>query len=418
MRQTGVGASQYTRKVISHYRYVRVGSYYINSQLTLTRLSTYLWQQFDQFLGSEGKTSTKPSPFTRMVPPTLVKAGRISKVLLRFLLARSLTAASGESNEGRSITLEVGGDFAIVRKSGAVKVLDMEGGTVHTMMGPRDREKLGQRVELSREVERFAFAPRLKNVDLDRGIFSEEFISGSHPLNFEGCRDDFGAVYLPLLVEFLAATTPRWRRVPEYVEALTGSILASDGLLQQLDEESRRSVVNLVTDISQRLKGLQEEIPLVLSHGDYFSGNVVIEPGKYRAIDWANMGYRSPLHDLYYLQMNHCGRIMGHETLERRMEAAVQELRQGLRRENSDRFSQLARYLTTNPIYRYLFYLECIEVPLVRCSSAEDRYLKSMLVRVSWFQSYEQGVDARLSNRPRSATEDDPQGFFCGAGDG
>jgi hypothetical protein len=373
-------------------RYLRVGNFYVNSRLTLPRLGHYLWRQFEQFLGSEGKTRLLPTRLSRLLPPPAVKAARVARFLARFFMARVQHALRNDARPLSAIELPVPGDFAIVRKSGAIKVLDASNGVVYTFMGHEDSDKLRARVEMSKEISRFPFAPKIRQVDLNGGYFSEEFITGSHPINFEGCGDDFVEVYQPLLVEFLRAVPPSWRPLSDYARSLKDDILARDGLLMRLEPGARRPVAEFVEEISGRLEGLEEDIPLVLSHGDYFSGNIVIDGSAYRAIDWANMGYRSPLHDLYYLQMNHCRRVLDHRSLQRQTRVTIRRLSDELRGRDAILFDELSPALTSRAEYRWLFYLECIQVPLLRCDSPHDRYLTSMLVRVSWFVDFERAV--------------------------
>jgi hypothetical protein len=389
MRPRGTGSSRATEAAHPSFRYVRAGNYYINTSLRLPLLTQYLWRQFEQFLGSEGKSRLNQTRLSWIMPPVVTKATRVSKIVVRFLVAQLVLAFKLRPTGNDVMTLGVPGEFLIVRKSGAVKVLDIKRRVVHTIMKSGDREKLAERVRLSSDASRFPFAPRIENVDLEDGHYSEEFISGSHPLDFEGCQEDFVSVYRPLLVEFLRALRPEWRPLRAYVDSLMEQILARDGLLLRLDEEVRAPVVAFVEEVGTRLRALDGQIPLVLSHGDFFSGNIVIDGGRHRAIDWANMGQRSPLHDLYYLQMNHCRRVLDHDGLWRRLRAAIGELREALRSEARERFDELIVALTSGDEYRHLFYLECIQVPLVRCDSVEDRYLESMLVRVSWFSEFE-----------------------------
>jgi hypothetical protein len=381
-----------TGSLATAFSYLRMGHFYVNSRLGPLRLLRNLWHQLDQFLGSEGKTRLVPTRLSRPFPPAVWKAVRVTRIVGRYLLARALNRSESSAGSGGAIVLPVNGEFAIIRKSGAIKVLDTSKHTVYTVMGPDGRDKLRERVELSKQASRFPFAPEVKEVDSTEGYFAEEFVRGSHPLNFEGCGEDFTEVYRPLLVEFLRAVRPRWRPLPDYVDSLRNEILARDGLLMRLEPSARRRVASFVEKTCGRLSELAIDLPLVLSHGDYFSGNVVIDGSRHRAIDWANMGFRSPLHDLYYLQMNHCRRALDHRALVRRSRVAIDELREALRNEDNELFMELASALSATAEYRWLFYLECIHVPLVRCTNPEDRYLASMLVRVSWFAEYERAL--------------------------
>lgn len=370
---------------------MRVAGFYVNLELSLLQLSRYLWQQADQFLGSEGKSALAERR-SRVLPEFTVKASRVARHLSTYLRAR-IQSRTGNSREGQVLSLPVTGDLAIVRRSGAVKVLDVRKNRVVTVVRDEgERAKLRERIDLSESVAHLPFAPRLEDIDLPQGYFSEEFLSGSHPVNFAGCKDDFSEVYRPLLVEFLAAFPPRWQDTGAYIESLRNDILAPEGLLQRMKPEERQTVTTFVESISQQLAGQGGRIPLVLSHGDYFSGNIVIGDQGYRAIDWANMGFRSPLHDLYYLYMNHCCRAMDWPRVERRSRAAINSLQEKLAEVDPNQLEELSEFLAPRDELRKLFYLECVHVPLVRCTDPSDRYLESMLVRIGWYRDYERAM--------------------------
>ncbi|HEX7003941.1 MAG TPA: phosphotransferase [Trueperaceae bacterium] len=381
--------------------FVRVGNYYVNSALSVVDLGRYLWQQMDQFLGSEGKSRLHRN-WEGVLPRTTVRAARVARQLASYLRARA-----GSHSDDRVLRLPVAGDLAIVRRSGAVKVLDVRNRRVFTVVtNDQERSKLRERIELGKVVAHLPFAPDLVDVDLEAGYFSEEFFSGRHPLNFAGCKDDFSRVYLPLLVQFLTAFEPRWEEISSYAESLRQDIVGPEGLLQRMGREERRTVTRFVERVCAELTAETGKVPLVLSHGDYFSGNIVIDENGYRAIDWANMGFRTPLHDLYYLYLNHCCRVLDWPSVSRRTTRASENLKQSLGEIDRGRLQELDEYLTPSDVLRKLFYLECIQVPLVRCTDPNDRYLASMLVRIGWFEEYEQAMQEERSReraRPLAA---------------
>ena len=370
------------------HEYLRVGNFYVHSGLSVLQLGRHLWQQADQFLGSEGKTpSARRDGF---LGDSAVKVVRIVRQMAGYLMAKG--GIAGGSRRDR-LSLPVAGDLAIVRRSGAVKVLDLRNREVFTVVvDDGERAKLQERIDLGRSVAHLPFAPQVRQVDLQGGYFSEEFLSGSHPLDFAGCKDDFAQVYLPLLRGFITSFEPRWEDLRSYADGLRDDILAPDGLLQRMTPEERRKVSTFVERTHAEVAAGSGSIPLVLSHGDYFSGNIVIDDTGYRAIDWANMGFRSPLHDLYYLYLNHCCRVLDWHSVKRRAEAASAQLRTAVAETDSALLAELERFLTPSDALRRLFYLECVQVPLVRCSDPRDRYLASMLVRIGWFEEFERAM--------------------------
>src|SRR5690606_13660202 len=114
--------------------------------------------------------------------------------------------------------------------------------------------------------------------------------------------------------------------------------------------------------------------------------------GGTRAIDWATTGSRSPLYDLYYLLMNHCVRVMSPAQRSQRLKEMIGSLRSALGDVAPETLSSLDTDLTTAPALRWLFYLECVHVPLMHCVDPEDRYIRSLATRLTWFKEYELAV--------------------------
>ena len=372
-------------------RYVALRRFYMRHGLDAPRAWLALWSQHEDFLGSEGKSVDERS------------RGRLLSWLLRVRHATTMTMlyvrACREDRRDAAIELPVRGEFALVRRSGAVKVLDATRARVVTLMtGPEWRAKLEERVKSSQRLAGMAFAPKVVEVALDQGWFAEEFVPGRHPTGFHGCFHGFDRVYLPLLVAFLRAERPQNVGLGEYASSLADDILDPNGVLTRMPAEARDVVQHFVGDMRARLTDdrlSDREVPLALSHGDFFSGNVVAgDDGSVRAIDWAHVGSRSPTHDLHYLVMNHCVRVMTPDQQRERLQQMLDELRDRLASEDPQRFAQLDAALTAAPELRWLFYLECIQVPLERCDDPNDRYLAAMLQRVAWFREHEDMVTA------------------------
>ena len=379
--------------------FVDVGPCFVSVTMSPIRVWRVMWRQQLEFLGSEGKTISGASAVDARLPAGFVRLVRSGLAVGRYVWRRS-------TGTGRRLSAPVAGEMAILRRSGAIKVLDLERELVSTVMTAEDgfAEKLARRVQLSRRVERYPFAPKVHEVALDQGWFSEDYFAGTHPRAFAGCGDDFDAVYLPLLVEF--ACTEPIEPVPmrTYVDGLVGDILAPDGLLARLTPERREDVTRFVGALERLLAtGAQEAVvdmlPRTLSHGDYFSGNIVVgDDGSTRAIDWAHVGKRSPLYDLYYVVMNHCLKVLEPPARQARLARAIEAFRSDLEQRDPERFEQLDPALSDRPDLRWLFYLECVHVPLMVCDDPDDRYVRAMLQRIQWFRSYEDAVGVAIDD--------------------
>ncbi len=376
--------------------FVPVGRFYVDASLgaSLGAVGVWrlLWDQQWEFLADEGKKIRRGGVLKGTAPAILARLVRATRWTWQYLRKRNAIGDDG-------LRLPVAGEIAIVRRSGAVKVLDLAREQVATVMAqPQARRKLRERVEQVRSVENYPFAPRLTAVALEQGWFAEAFVRGAHPIAFRGCDEGFGDVYLPLLVAFARAAPPEQTQLGSYALELAQTILAPDGLLARLPDEPRARVRAFVRGVSERVAdapAASEPLPLVLSHGDFFSGNVVVSnSGALQAIDWAHVGRRSPLHDLYFVAMSYCGKVMPPKPLAGRIGAMVASLRAQLEQEDPARFRLLDHALRDRDELRRLFYLECIAVPLLHCDDPDDRYVAAMLERVRMFRAFEQALGA------------------------
>jgi hypothetical protein len=383
------------RAVTTHdeeVRYLPVGRAFVSARMGLMRVWQLLWSQHPEFLGSEGKNLHQADPWFGRLPIGLRRGLRASSGTLRFALARRRPSRHGDG----ALALPLDGEVAILRRSGAVKVLDTRHDRVMTLMQrPDQAQKLRDRIRSARAAEAYPFAPRVTEAAPERGWFAEEFVRGTHPTGFRGCLEGFGEVYLPLLVAFARAEPPASTTIGAYAGAVATAILAPAGLLGQVAEEQRATVASFVEDMRSRLEGgaAGEPLPLVLSHGDFYSGNLVVTPsGEPRAIDWAHLGRRSPLYDLYFLVMNHCAKVLPPHLRRERVTEMIDEFRERLRVEDPVRFGELDAALDARDELRWLFYLECIHVPLEFCDDPNDRYVQAMVQRVAWFREFERTV--------------------------
>lgn len=385
-------AADADRGILS-YRYLSIGSAFARADLPIATLIRRAWAQRHRFLGEEGKRMVRRSIWLRWAPDTVVDALSVTRMAARFLAART------GFRRGRTLTLPVRGDFALDRKSGAVKLLDVGASRVYTLMlNAHDADKLRGRIAYARGVEAHAFAPDVYDVELERGYFSEAYLSGTRPKNFRGCFDAFETSYLGLLVDFLRAEPPEMRRRADYAAELRHAVLGPEGLARRLPDDDFERVRRRVDASATVVEAAGDSVPLVLSHGDFFSGNIVVSGDVAHAIDWAHVGRRSPLHDLYYVTMNHCVRVLEPPALHERFREMLETLRDRLQREDPDRFGELAPWLVDEATGRHLFYLECIEVPLTRCARPDDRYIAAMLQRLDWFDAFEASLDDRAAD--------------------
>lgn len=379
-------------------RYRALGGYLVNASAPLPKVWRMLWRLGYDVFGSEGKYPEEGQVRRLAVVAKLRRTARTAKLFLGYLL-----------RTGASVSLPVDADVGIARDSGAYKVIDFGENTLYTVMtGPGAALAIARRAQLSQRAAQHSFAPTITGVNVGAGWLSEAYVAGRHPTGFDGCVERFEELYLPLLVAFLRSEGVVATTLHAYAEDLIRRVFAPGGLLERLPDERRQAVTDLVRKLEKQIHEASDRpLPLTLSHGDYFSGNIFIaDDGRRWAIDWANLGTRSPLHDLYFLVHNHCVRVLDHQGLRSTLKRDLEALRRELQRQDPERFHALAPGLTDDHVWRWVFYLECIQTPLERCTSPTERYIDSMMLRVRWFTDFERDFESGTVEFGRSGPED------------
>lgn len=222
--------------------------------------------------------------------------------------------------------------------------------------------------------------------EVENGFATEELLPGVHPKLEQDL--DFARVYLPLLTQLVNAQAPNPVPLQAYLRQLRESITDPASLFHRLEPDKQRHLKDFMAAVIERLSAKKTTLPLVLSHGDLFSKNVVVHDGVTRAIDWMRSDYRSPLFDLYFLHLHHYFKWIAADPLESRLTRAIDALAATVD-------ENLAPFLSQDSRWRWLFYLECTYMKLVTCdrdpSICVETYLRD-LKRYEAFEAYLRSV--------------------------
>ena len=363
-------------------KYIRVGKFHLHASRPWWQLLGVLASADNALMNEvlhEGGGRLKHP----LLPARLVRLLRAFRCTLSGMVCRYKHAPDDV------LTLPAEGMVAFVSNSGAIKVFDTSGGRIHTFLPPDELKVYLDKAQL---VSGAPFAPLLHVNDADREFVTEELIPGSHPRREQ--EIDFTRVYLPLLYQLAVAQRPKTVPIQRYVRKLVEGITGPRSLFCRLEPEKQRLATSLLATLSNRLKSADMPLPLVLSHGDLFSKNVVVQNGVTRAIDWTRADYRSPLFDLYFLYVHHHSRWTKLETLEARIHDAIDAFAAAVA-EKPEVSGTLAPFLTQDPKYRWLFYLECIYMKLVTCDRDAQTCLEAHehdLKRYEAFEAYLRSV--------------------------
>ena len=150
-----------------------------------------------------------------------------------------------------------------------------------------------------------------------QGWFREPILTG-HPLIRTTDADLFekGTSEALHYLKQLANDTLKWTPSKQYVENLKADILAKIQLAIEKKGIKELEAANVLTEkaADEALK-IEVNIPTIISHGDFQSGNIWAEPsGKILIYDWETAGRRSVWYDSATLSYS-LRRVFGWETL-------------------------------------------------------------------------------------------------------
>lgn len=273
--------------------------------------------------------------------------------------------------------------MAIVSNSGAMKVLDIARSHIHTFLPP---DELITYVERARLVSGMPFAPFLHTSKTEDGFVTEELLAGAHPTLEQEL--DFDRIYLPLLYQIITAQAPTCVPLESYVSHLLEGITGPTSLFARLEPDRKRHLRVFLSAVAERMPTADVTLPLVLSHGDLHRKNVVVKSGEVRALDWMRSDQRSPLFDLYCLYLDPHLRKLGARDLEPHLVAAIDSLAVMVDKNAKDSHI-FAPFLSQDPRWRWLFYLECTYMKLVHYDRDPQTCLADYLHELALYETFE-----------------------------
>ncbi len=374
------------------FRYVPAGNLLLNAKLGSAGAWRVLWREAGLRFGGRDRTRAGDA-YTGVVG-----------ALRRLRSAVSALVVYQRGRRGAGVLLPVDADLAIRRRSGAYKLLARDAGSVYTVVPDEmAKARLAEREVVSRRAATLGLAPKVKAVDIERGWLEEDLVDGRHPAGVDGCGLQFASIYLPPLVAFLRAEPPREVGLHEYARTLRSQISAPASLLGRLPPSDRSRLAAFADAcLAGLLEAPDRRLKLVLSHGDYFSDNLLLTAAGPVAIDWASSDTRTALFDTYYLLMNQCARVLTPGEVDERAVAMTSALAAELEREDPALLAELVQDLRAGDEARLLFYLECVLTPLQRCDDPSDRYVAALLRRVVRFERHESATSTARAQSVRA----------------
>jgi len=244
-------------------------------------------------------------------------------------------------------------------------------------------------VDRLQRVGHHSFAPNLLQWNIEEGWYEEEYVNGykAERINWKRFLGDFHDFVAPLVSQMILASPPCVTSALEYAHEQRCLLQQEEGILGDMQPNADK--VNLVEQFVDSIIGqLQREgdrqILLVLSHGDFSPGHVLITKRGSVIIDWEGLGTRSALHDLYefFFQRVWKGYPAPEFTVE--LNQAISQVQARLAQNISSDNHDLSHLESTARTYRLVYYIERV----IKGISKGERF-------INIFNSYEQNLFVR-----------------------
>ncbi|SDQ09979.1 hypothetical protein [Virgibacillus salinus] len=368
---------------------------YINVEQGILKLCFFLFTMTKPFAIFERKSGIHIFNF---LPITVIRAIRVLQFTFNFYNKKKKFKESG--NTISTVKTNYYGHCLLQLRQGEQKIFNFRDKVVITSF-PRH----GAPIEVDKVIcnariaTQCSLAPRVINWDIGEQYIIEEYINHRRPsYSFNNLEKIYSETF-PILEKILFSTTPDPVKINSYTQKRFYFI---ESLIKkhQLNNPDFASIIQKTIRFLDFIKFMienykrVEEIILVSSHGDFWEGNILLNNKYARVIDWSTLGKRSFYFDYYYFLFMLASNKSGFDKVDKE---GITQLADVLAKSINAYYEEIKRKSNCSSldirniqyaeIYRYLFYLELIELKLVENNPNEEA--KSMNEIITWISRFE-----------------------------
>lgn len=262
---------------------------------------------------------------------------------------------------------------------------------------------ISDEINCVRDASTLPFTPALLEVDKNERWYTESFVPGnrSAKTSESSPRTLFKQTVCAYLAGIIESKDGQDAALGDYLADIQNDMRIK--LTHSTFENNLRSYTNeFISRISDKLRRFDDaRIRLAFTHGDFSFVNFIYGKNGITVIDWEGAKYRSILHDLYnyFLTELYYERVPSLDPTT--FSDAIQLLGQRLAAGGGQRTETLA---DPNGVYRWLYYLERIQMLLDREQSSIQRDV--VLKSIDTFHQFETAYHgAMTANNPNWTTE-------------
>lgn len=368
-------------------KYVYVSdSLYINCKISSAYLFRALLLNGNPFPFLERKTRSK-----------IINYSPISIRILRVLIF-IYTFYKNKNKPAVNFVRNIKGDCLLVLRNGTNKIINFKNMEVTTKFPESvDLSFIEKEIDNIKRASSCVLAPDLISYDFDKKLFIEQFINFKRPSYSLSHINKVYKDIIPTLVGIMATEPITKVNIKKYLNENMISIKENINKFLEskvLSEEHTLEINSFYSLLERRIKNIAEHhnILLVLSHGDFWEGNMLKYENNIKVIDWNTINKRSCYFDFYFIMFSLASRntdkYFGVNLLTKEIGRGVSILNTAMK--NKKLFKkEREEILEYSELYRILFYVEFINLKLLELTFGNTHHIKEVIRWLTIFTIFE-----------------------------
>ncbi|MBS4179136.1 hypothetical protein [Lederbergia citrea] len=388
------------------YTYLLIdNSLYINVETNLINLMYFLFFRAKPFNFLERKTNSKV--LNSFFP--FVKFKRVMEFTYLFYRRKQIYSKSKDIFP--TITSSFFGHCLIKLRLGEYKIIDFRKEVITTVYPSNFfNSEIKKNINKLIESQKCNLAPKIINWNIKNRYIKECYINLKNP-SFEDINEYYSEVF-PLLENIMLSKRPQNILIRQYIKELITSIdrLVDTYLNKNFNpDNSDLIILEFLSFIKEKVKiySFKKEILLVLSHGDFWEGNILKDRTKISVIDWNTIDMRSLYFDFYFFFFDKISNIKREEgvTIGKKIDTAIKCFQSHLFKNTHI----MQDYINDSVAYRYIFYLEFILLRLQEYPKRDLNHMDFLEIWINYFKLYETN---QIEDSTVFSNEDKEKNFY------
>ncbi len=378
------------------YTYILVGNIFVNLEQNIISLFILLFfkaKSFEEF----NRLSR------RRIPVFLLRFVRILQFTHKFYNTKK---QYDKESRLPIISSNYYGNCLIELRQGEYKVFDFKKKLVTTTFPYYFSEtSMKKKINNLKKAETCILAPRLIKWNVKERFLVEEY-KNKKVYSYELIHLNRYIIRItPIIGEIISTTEPKYVNFYKYyfdeIKLIYLLIDSKNKLYNKYEIDNLNNIKRFIDYSMKMFKNnfdIQNKITLVLSHGDLWEGNILIERNEISVIDWDTIGNRSFYFDIYFsifmliANKTHFDKVNyeGLAHLNDELEESILLFYNNLHKVFKDKNSYYKSIPKQFEVYRHMFYIELITLILKENEKDPRKNLTEINTWIKRFQYFEE----------------------------